>query len=252
MFECVDVASEIREGLQDPRLDERYLRCIPRADGLGVVLLVGVVHDHPSSVSRVARLVETFRPDVLALELPPLAMPLFRMYARDRYVPPRLGGEMSVALQAAGDVRSVGIDAPSRDYVRRLLGALLAEPVPFDVVRSVLKDLFSGSLHALACRLGALVGDVTPLRLRVYEHIEYDCSLLDSPAVQAEHEATHLAQRQTFLRAIETPMPIRLIDGAREANMAARLRALRADGDVIAVVGMEHLDALDSDLRNPP
>lgn len=249
MFECPDLAEAVDGERADPRLDEQSLRCVPGADGLGAVVLVGVVHDHPASLFRVAHVLETVTPEVLALELPPLAVPLFRLYARDRRTPPRLGGEMGTAIQAAGDVRTAGIDAPNRGYLRRLAGALLAERPPVGVVRSVLRDLASGVTHALACRLAALVGAVTPLRPRLYSQIEYDCSVLDTPSVQADHEAAHLAQREAFLRSIETPPSIRRIDDLRETGMAARLRELRAGGDVVAVVGMEHLDALDSALR---
>ncbi|MFC7177159.1 hypothetical protein [Halosegnis marinus] len=155
---------------------------------------------------------------------------------------------MSAASQAAGDVPTVGIDAPSRTYLRLLAAELLANPAPRGVVRALARDLVSGVGHALACRLGALVGAVTPVRLRLYSHIEYDCSLLDDPTVQADHEAAHVGQRQAFLRAIETPPAIARIDAVREAAMATRIRELRAAGDVVAVVGIEHLDALETAL----
>lgn len=249
MFDCSEIASEVGDPPIDPRIDEQFLRCVPETDGLGAVLLIGVVHDHPASVFRVAHLLETFTPEVLAVELPPLAMPLFRMYAEDQYTPPRLGGEMSMAIQAAGDVRTVGIDAPNPAYLQLLIRGLLTDRLPLNVTWSILKDLTNGFAHALACRLGALIGAITPLRLRLYSHIEHDCSLLDSPAVQAEHESSYVSQRQAFLRAIETPPAIGRIDEVREAGMMARLQDLRTAGDVIAVVGIEHLDALETQLR---
>jgi len=244
MFDCDDVPTMAADSQTDPRLDEQYVRCVPGTDGTGTTLLVGVVHDHPASVFRVVRLIGLVSPATLALELPPLAMALFRLYARDQFTPPRLGGEMSAAIQAGGDVRTVGIDAPNRRYARLLVDGLIADLPSSTVLGAVARDLASGVGHAVACRLGALVGAVTPLRLRLYSHLEYDCSLLDSPSVQASHEASHLSQRQFFLRAIETPPAIQRIDAAREAGMIERLRELRGGGDVVAVVGMEHLDGV--------
>lgn len=247
MFECSDVAADVAAA-DDLRLTERSLRCLSGTDGRGSVLLVGVVHDHPASVGRVARLLERTSPDVLALELPPLAVPIFRTYARDVYTPPRLGGEMSTAIQAAGDVHTVGIDEPNGEYLRALVGRIRREGATDDVLQTVAKDVAKGLGHALACRVGAVIGTLTPIRLRLYTHIEYECTLLDSPAAQAAHEANHLAQQQAFLRAIETPAATALIDGSREESMASKLRTIREESDVVAVVGMEHLDALEAHL----
>jgi pheromone shutdown protein TraB len=244
MFECADLTSDPDERLRDPRIDDRFIRCLPATGSLGSVLLVGVVHDHPASVFRVTRLLEAISSDALAVELPPLAVPLFRLYGRDPYVPPRLGGEMSAAIQAAKDASIVGIDAPNREYLRSLARRLFGSRPETGVVRTVLRDLASSFAHAAACRIGAFVGAITPVRLRLYSHIEYDCSLLDSPAVQASHEERHLDQRQAFLRAIEVPEATRLIDTAREDGMVDRLHELRSTGDVVAVVGMEHLDGV--------
>jgi pheromone shutdown protein TraB len=249
MFDCLEIATEVETPPVDPRLGEQFLRCIPGTDELGTVLLVGVVHDHPASVFRVAHLLESFTPEVLALELPPLAMPLFRMYAENRFTPPKLGGEMSMAIQAAGNVRTVGIDAPNQAYLRLIAEELLTDRVSLSVTKSVLKDVTRGFAHALACRLGAVIGAITPLRLQLYSHIEYDCSLLESPAVQAEHESRHVSQRQAFLRAIKTPPTIRRIDEIREAGMVTRIQELRTEGEVVAIIGVEHLDTLETQLR---
>lgn len=244
-LDCAAVGAAIEERLDDPRVSTDAIRCIPAAPGLGAVLLVGVVHDHPASMARVARLLERVTPDVLALELPALAMPLFRAYARDVYTPPRLGGEMSTALQAAGDVPSVGLDAPSWEYLRQLVGTLRAEPVDRRLAWRLASDVLGAIGHAVVCRLGAFVDRFTGLRLRLYTHLQYDTTLLDPPAVQAAHESAHLARQQSFLRAVQTPRAMALIDEAREAGMAARLHRIRARGDIVAVVGMEHLDGLE-------
>lgn len=245
MFDCTDVTAAVGSHLGDPRITGEALRCIPSGNGAGAALLVGVVHDHPASTYRVARILETVTPDVLALELPPLALPLFRMYARDVYTPPRLGGEMSMALQAAGDVESVGIDGPNRTYLRMLVGNLADQDISGRAIPSVLKDIVTSSAQALTCRLGALVGTVTPLRLRVYSHIEYDCTLLDSPTTQEAHEREYLSQQRAFLKAVKIPQSIQVIDRTREESMAAQLQELRMHGDVTAIIGMEHLDTVE-------
>lgn len=249
MFDCSTADALVDERFDDPRITSRFLRCVPGGPGRGAVLLVGVVHDHPASTYRVARILETVEADVLALELPPLAMPLFRLYGRDVDTPPRLGGEMSMALQAADETPAVGIDAPNRRYLRLLGRELLAGRVDLNLAVPLLRDLVAGFGQAAACRLGAVVGSYLGLRFRLYTHIEYDCSLLDPPALQAAHETRHLSRQQGFLRAIEIPPAMALIDANREESMATRLDGLRAAGDVIAIVGMEHLDPLADRLR---
>lgn len=248
MFDCSDVAATLAAQSSDPRVTDDALRCIPGPAGAGTVLLVGVVHDHPASIGRVTGILEALSPDLLALELPPLAVPLFRLYARAAETPPRLGGEMSAAVQAAGDVETVGIDGPNRPYLRRLARLLVDGDPTAKLVRAVVEDVIQSTAHAVACRIGAVLGAVTPLRLRLYSHIEYDTTVIDSPAEQATQEKAYLSQQRAFLRAVTTPESIRTIDRAREESMIALLRKRRSDGDVIAVVGMEHLDALERGL----
>lgn len=251
MFDCTDITAAISGWETDPRLQIRHVRCVNGTDVRGNILLIGVVHDHPASFYRVDAILKALEPDVLALELPPLALPLFRLYSRDVYVPPRLGGEMSLALQTADSVRAVGIDAPNRIYLRRLLEDSANRNLPTELLVPVVRDLLSSAAHTLACRLGALIGTVTPLRPRVYSHHEYSCTLLDVPDVQAEHEMTHLTKQQSFLRAVEIPRWRRFVDDKRNESMAIVLNDLRMTGDVIAVVGMEHLDSLQKRLEAP-
>lgn len=251
MFDCSDVTAAVEACPSDPRVTADPLRCIPGEPGTGSVLLVGVVHDHPASVFRVAWILETVTPDFLAVELPPLAVPLFQMYARDVYTPPRLGGEMSMAIQAAGEVDTIGIDGPNRRYLRMLLKKLVDGRIPRTLISPVLKDIVTSSAHTLAIRLGAVVGAITPLRLRLYTHIRYDSTLLDSPSTQAAHESTYLSQQRTFLKAIEIPESVYVIDRTREESMVAQIRELQQDGDVIAIVGMEHLEPMEQLLLTP-
>lgn len=247
MFDCACVADELAAAA-DPRMDETALRCLPGGPDRGPVLLVGVVHDHPASIARVTAAVEAFPPETLAVELPPLAMPLFRQYAADDHQPPRLGGEMSAVL-AATDAPAIGVDAPTTTYLTTLLRTIRRERPDRGVLGRLLRDLGSMGAHAVATRLASVVGRWTPLQLRVYDPIEHDCSLLDSPAEQASHERSFLAQRAALFGAIHPPEATRLIDDAREAAIGELLDRARDDGAVVAVLGMEHLDPVAAELR---
>lgn len=227
----------------DPRL-EQYVRYHAGDGGRGSVVLIGVAHDHPASVARVARVLDAVPPDVLALELPPLAVPLFRRYADDEYVPPRLGGEMSAAIQTAEGARVAGIDGPNPAYLRLLLRRVIADGVSMSDVLEIAGDSLRGLGHALACRAGASFGRLTSVTPKLYTHIAYDSASYDTPAAQARHERDHVDRRRSFLRVVELPRATALLDAVREESMALRLTDLRATGDVVAVVGIEHLDAL--------
>jgi pheromone shutdown protein TraB len=247
VFDCVSVAEDLA-ATDDPRLDQRYLRCVPGTEVRQPVLLVGVVHDHPSSVTRVTRVLDLVEPETLAVELPPLAMPLFERYADDPHRPPRLGGEMSAAIQST-DSPTVGIDAPTRTYFSRLVERVREERPSREVLGRLARDLGSAVAHALACRVASVVADYTPLRLRVYDPIVHSCSLVDTAHVQAADERTFLDRRDALFRAVSPPTSTRLIDGAREAAMSDLLDRARREGSVVAVVGMEHLDDVEADLR---
>ena len=244
MYDCDAISEEVGAADADPRLDPTRVRCLPGANGGGAILLIGVVHDHPASVFRVSQILDTFTPDTLALELPPLSVPLFRRYAHDSHTPPRLGGEMSAAIRAAGEARVVGVDAPNWPYVRALIRRLHDDPDARSLTRRVLADLGRGIAQAAACRLGAVVAALTPYTPRVYAHIVYEATLLDDPETQAEHEATHLAQHRAFVGVVDPPPETALVDETREDVMAARIEAIRREGDVAVVVGMSHLDGL--------
>ncbi|MXR40411.1 hypothetical protein GRX01_03440 [Halobaculum sp. WSA2] len=244
MYDCDEIAEHVNSPDTDPRVDSKYVRCLAGANGGGSVLIIGVVHDHPASVFRVSHLLRRFPPHTLALELPSLSVPLFRRYAHGPDTPPRLGGEMSAAIRAAGDARVVGIDAPDLPYVRSLFRELRDRPDDRSLRRTVLTDLARGVMQAVASRVGAVVAALTPYTPRVYTHIAYEATLLDDPETQAEHEATHLAQHRAFVGVVDPPPVTALVDATRETTMAARVASIRREGDVAVVVGMSHLDGL--------
>lgn len=210
-----------------------------RAAGTRIVL-VGVVHDHPASCSRVATVVENLAPDVLALELPQLAIPLFEQFAADP-AGGDPGGEMSAAIRVTDDAAVRGIDVPSTTFVRALVGTLrAASPSAGDLV-DVASQTAGVTGHAIRCRLAAIpvLGDG---RDPPVDAIEYDCDPTDPPAVQADDEATRLRQSRSLLGAVDHPVAAEVTDAARERAMARRLAALGRTGDVVAVLGFDHLD----------
>ena len=227
----------------DPRLDEAT---VARVSG---VVLVGVLHDHPASIYRTRTVVEAVAPDVLALELPPLAVPLTTHHADDEQTPPTLGGEMSAAVQAADTDRVVGIDGPSVGFLRYLAAELYAErPAPATLGRTatVLRSVTS---RAVGRRVTAAIATLTAVQVTVDPPTTYDTGHGDDPEAQADEERRRIETAQAMLRAFGSPPAAAIRRAARERYMADRLAALASAGAVVAVVGQAHLDAVADHLR---
>jgi len=225
----------------DPRIHADHVRTV---DGRqGTVTLVGVVHDHPASRYRVDHFVRTTDPDVVALETPPLALPLFEQYATDGPLPP-LGGELSAAIAAAEDAHVVGIDGLDTEFFRTLTGRLRGERSDSETIRSVLGSVAAVLGHAVRCRVAAELARLTGIQIGVADPVDHECSLADAPSVQADHERTQLSTSLTFLRVSDPPPAVRIRDETREACMARRLATLSEDGAVLAVVGRSHVEPL--------
>lgn len=230
----------------DPRITPRFCRHVSTRDR-GDVTLLGAVHDHPATIARVSTVLDAHPPDVLALELPSAAVPLYRAYARDDASPPRYGGEMSAAIRAAPDADLVGIDAPNWSFLRRLVTRLVADRVPPSTARRVVSSLGGATRQALICRLAATLNNATSMTVTCDDPIEYECSLADSPQRQADHERAHVAGVQALTGAT-SGSALSYRDETRERCMIDRLESLRDRGDVVAVVGIDHLNALESAL----
>ena len=229
----------------DPRVTGEYVRQM--SDDHGTLTLVGVVHDHPASVYRVRHVIESIAPEVLALELPPISLPLFEQYAASDRTPPTFGGEMSAAIQAAGPDTAVGIDRPTGGFFRRLGRNLLRERPSLETVRNVVSNAVETTKHAFVCRAAAAVGARTAIRLEVDSPIPHAITRTDTPDDQARDEREQVHRSRSFMNAFRTASrsrASRLEDDAREAAMAARLAELREDGDIVAVIGIDHLDSL--------
>jgi hypothetical protein len=230
----------------DPRITGEHVRSIDTPSG--AVTLVGVVHDHPASVFRTRTLVSTLDPDVLALELPPLSLPLFERYAADARTPPTFGGEASAAIQAADADRVVGIDGPTPRFLRRLLAALYREDDSLGTASDASRRLAPVTQNALNCRLAAGIASVTSIRLEADPPTTYPTDRTDTPERQAENESDQIARARAVMDAFEPARGASFGDGVREAHMADRLADLRGDGDVVAVVGRHHLDPIAEEL----
>ena len=266
------------ESLDDPRLSTATYRVVSggadRTDGVtsgategatgaghGTVVLVGVVHDHPASVFRARTAVEAVDPAVVAVELPDLALPLFehgtetdgeeraatdgeggRETVETDGGEQRFGDEMSAALWAA-DGETVGIDGIDAGFLSGLAGTLRAEDASAATVRRTARSVAGIGRRALACRVAAVTDRGGPTT-RADGPADFDCTTADDPATQAADERRHRSRSRSLLAAIERPHADRVLDATREAAMVRRLASLRRSGDVVAVVGFDHLDAV--------
>jgi pheromone shutdown protein TraB len=215
----------------------------------GDVVLVGTVHDHPASAYRARAVVGREAPTILAVEAPPLAVPLFEHHAATERTPPAFGGEMSAAIQAADTDRVVGIDGPTVSFLGRLVGRLWRERASLGTVRATGTALSAATRAAVTARLAATLVTLTTLRIAVDTPTAYDTAPDDDPERQAADERDRVRTATTMLSAFEPPPAAAVRTGTREQYMADRLAALRADGDVVAIVGMAHLDAVAARLR---
>jgi len=232
----------------DPRLRPECTEEV--AGDEGTVVLVGVLHDHPASTYRVRTVLDAERPDILALELPPLAVPLVSQHASDERTPPRLGGEMSAAVQAADTDDVVGIDGPSVGFLCCLAATLYREGASLSTVSRTASAVKSVTATAVTRRFAATVAAMTTLQLAVDEPTRYGAGRADAPERQAEDEQQRIHTAQSMLQAFTPPPATAINRNARERHMADRLATLRGRGDVVAVVGMAHLDAVASRLRD--
>jgi pheromone shutdown protein TraB len=230
---------------RDPRLSADQLRTVEQSSG--TITLVGVVHDHPASRFRASAVVEDREPDVLAVELPPLALPLFEQYARDQRSPPVFGGEMSAAIQAATTDRVVGIDGPTPGFCGRLLRELYRTNASLETTRNVFSGFLSATKHAAVCRAASVVTSVTGIRLEVDAPASYEADVTDDPRQQAVDEQDHLDRARSILDVLEPHHASQLRDSTREAYMAETLDSL--DDDVVAIVGQDHLDPITARLE---
>ncbi len=244
--------TRLTTAIADPRIADSDFRFVPASADTGWITLVGVVHDHPASVFRVVETVRALDPNVVALEIAPISVPLFRRYARqgDTYSETGLtgspeGGEMSAAIGAAGDARVVGIDLPNPATLKTTVEAVRGESLS---VRSALRAGHAfglQTLHAVRCRVSHVAStlgiDIDP----GFDDRGETYTRTASPDEQAAEEDDTVAAGTALLRAFTRPPALEAFDGAREAAMVAELRTHRRNGsNVVAVVGYAHLNPI--------
>ncbi|MBX0322281.1 hypothetical protein EGH21_04445 [Halomicroarcula sp. F13] len=189
-------------------------------------------------------MVERESPAVLALELPPLAVPLYEHHASDAMTPPTFGGEMSAAIQAADGAAIVGIDGPSPSFLRRVVAALHRERASLETVRRTAQSVLSLTKTALTRRLAATLATLTAVQVTVDVPTVYDAGWGDDAERQATDERERMETAEAMRSAFDPPPPAAVRTTARERHMADRLATLRSRGDVVAVVGQGHGDAV--------
>lgn len=191
---------------------------------------------------------DSLTPDILALELPPLAVPLFRRYADSDRVPPQYGGEMSAAIQAADTEHIVGIDGPSAPFLVQMFRTIRNDGT-LDVATALLRSVLSATFDAIWCRLAASLPSVRAKRKREDRGIDYQTDVTSSIAEQAEDERRHLSRARSIMKSFGTQDAASARDAARESHMVDTLEQCRDEGDVLAIVGRYHLDRLTSDFE---
>jgi len=223
----------------DPRLDTDHVRRVP---GESDVFVVGVVHDHPASVHRVRSLVNAVSPDVVALELPELAVPLYRAYVENPDQSTARGGEMSAAIDAADEAEIAGIDAPSRRFLRALVRESRSEDVDREEIERVVRGLVTVTKRALASRLAAPIARRTDIEFELDAPTDHGCTDADAPEAQAADERRQIRRSVALLGALDGGGAAALRDRAREAAMAEAIDVRSDEESIVAVVGRDHLD----------
>ncbi|AHG05293.1 hypothetical protein HALDL1_10740 [Halobacterium sp. DL1] len=230
----------------DPRLEQEYVRVIPGEGGDEPVVVVGVAHDHPSSVYRARTVAAELDPDTLALELPDVLVGMFEEYAA---AGGEEGGEMAGAIAATTADEVAGIDVPGRHSVGALFSELRAADPNLETAARAVYGFGRFVTHtALGCLRHAGVSDRW-LGSGFERTRTYDCTPEASPTEQAAHERSHLQRSSTLLRAFDPPKATRILDATRERFMGRRLAAMRKESSVVAVVGYGHLDGIEAAVR---
>jgi len=239
----------------DPRLNSDFWAALPAAENhTHPTLVVGTVHDHPASSYRVRTLAEEFDPEILALELPSVALPYYEQQAR-RKPAAETTCEMSTAIGACPASNVVGIDSLGPAFFGELTRTARAESASVKTISHVLKDVAQIARHAVTRRVNALQAPIqegTPDHGRLSADTADHATHTDTPADQAHDERAQVARSRSLLGAIKRPKADMLLDRTREKNMARKIESLSHEGPVLAVVGQGHLDEIATHMKATP
>ena len=231
---------------QDPRISKEFIREI--ATDSSDITVLGVVHDHPASIYRVRNIVREMDPSVLALELPPLAIPLYKQYAETTDSTSQEGGEMSAAIASANGAEVAGIDGPTVEFTRWLYSTLREEGVSWKSIYQNVKAVANTIRPVFLARLKGVLHPMDSTIPDFENRVTHSVTTLDEPTQQAEDERRQIHETRALMNALAPSRSASLRDTVREQYMAYRIAALATNGPVVAIVGLGHLDSIAREL----
>jgi hypothetical protein len=147
------------------------------------------------------------------------------------------------------DAVRLASDGPSLGFVRSLGTRLVRERASLRTAARVCRSTLSVVGTGVACRLAASLTRHTPWRVEVDSPTSHEASVHDSPAEQAADERRQVRTATAVMESLEPSPSSRCRAQARERHMADRLDDLRAQGDIVAVLGAAHVDPVVEQLR---
>lgn len=235
------LTASIVSHIDDPRVTGDHVRVVDTPTG--TITVVGVVHDHPASRARATLVTTTVEPAVVAVELPPLALGHFIDLAHETGPDAERGGEMTAAIVAAGDARIVGIDGPCVRFLPRLGRAIVSAAPSWSAIADLSRNLLVAYRRAMLCRLTSRDYSCE----RESTRSRFDGAM--TPDLQAADERRQMRRARSLANSLVSPTRVHLRDEARERHMVRELRRHSADGDVVAVVGRDHLEPIVANLE---
>jgi pheromone shutdown protein TraB len=104
--------------------------------------------------------------------------------------------------------------------------------------------------HATVCRIAATVSRRAGLTVELDRPGCHDCRWIDDPATQAHDERSQVSRAKPVMQAFTPSGADTVRQATRESYMAAQTDRHRQERDVVAVVGIGHLDELAAALES--
>lgn len=143
---------------------------------------------------------------------------------------------MTAAIVAAEDARIVGIDGPSLRFLPRLASTVASAHPPITTIADLCQNLLLAYRRAVWCRFSreSTGGYKSPNRFETG----------GDASAQASDERRQMHRARSLSNSLGAPNRIHLRDAAREQHMVKELSRYVKDGDVVAVVGCDHLEPI--------